>query len=95
MSRYFFQTNNPHVERDQDGVEFCNVAAAKSAAVRFAGQLLSDAADHFWDTAAFEMSVSDEKGLVQFTLRLLGNEAPAIRAGARPIFISHTSQSLP
>lgn len=79
VARYFFHTNNPLVSGDIEGVEFESIAAAKCEAVRFAGQLMCDSADHFWDTADFEMTVTDEKGLILFAMRLIGTEAPAIR----------------
>lgn len=47
VARYFFHTNNPLVSGDVEGVEFESIAAAKCEAVRFAGQLMCDSADHF------------------------------------------------
>ena len=60
-------------------VEGLSLAEAKCEAVRFAGQLICDSADRFWDAAGFELMVSDVDGLVLFTLQLIGTEAPAIR----------------
>ena len=57
--------------------------AAKCQAVIYAGDMLRDVAEHFWDTADFELTVTDEKGLILFTVRVLGTEAPAIRASDR------------
>ena len=79
MPRYFFHTNSPEDRGEAAGMEFESLHAAKCEAVRYAGQLLCDAAAHFWDNADFEMTVADEKGLILFTMRVVGTEAPAIR----------------
>lgn len=81
MPRYFFHTNHP-VERslqDDGGMHFDNLHVAKCQAVIYAGQLLADTAEHFWDNADFELTVTDGKGLILFTMRVVGTEAPAIR----------------
>ena len=81
MARYFFHTNHPDEAITQhEGVEFPTVQVAKCEAVTYAGQLLCNAGEHFWDTADFELTVTDENGLMLFTLRMVGTEAPAIRA---------------
>lgn len=81
MPRFFFHTNNPDSGHDATGIEFDSVASAKCEAVRYAGRLLCDTADQFWNSADFEMTVTDEKGLILFTMRLVGTEAPALRTG--------------
>ena len=42
-------------------MEFATLADAKCQAARFAGQLLSNTAEHFWDDADLEMTVTNEK----------------------------------
>ena len=82
LARYFFHTNDPAERTLQDdaGHEFPSVHAAKCAAVKYAGQILADAAGHFWDDADFELTVTDKDGLILFTMRVVGVEAPAIRS---------------
>lgn len=75
MARYFF--NFGHVTDDQ-GVELDTLAEAKCEAVRQAANLICNAAERFWDTGEFKMDVTDENGLVLFTLVMAGIEAPAI-----------------
>ena len=60
-------------------IEARTIGQAKCEAVRFAGRLICDSADRFWDTADFYMTVTDEDGLVLFTLQFVGTDAPAIR----------------
>ena len=67
----------------QDGseavaLELPNIAAAKCEAARYAGRLLCDAADTFWGNAEFAMTVTDEIGLVLFSLTMSGIDAPVI-----------------
>jgi hypothetical protein len=77
MSRFFF-----HVEDGPDdlGVELPSLAAAKCQAVRYAAEVLSDSAQTFWDKPSLKMWVADEQGLVLFSIDVVGNDAPIIRA---------------
>lgn len=76
VSRFFF-----HVEGGPDdlGLELPSVAHAKCEAARYAGHLLCDAADTFWETSELTMRVANEAGLVLFTVTISGTDAPAIR----------------
>lgn len=76
MPHYFF-----HVEGQPDdlGMDLPSVAVAKCEAVRYAGKLICDEADTFWDAGEFGLIVTDAKGLVLFGLTLSGVEAPSIR----------------
>jgi hypothetical protein len=81
VPRYFFHTNHPaeRVVQDHEGLVFADVQRAKGEAVAYAGRLLCDAAERFWDNADFELTVTNGKGLILFTLRIVGTEAPAVR----------------
>jgi hypothetical protein len=81
MPRFFFHTNHPaeRLEQDDEGFEFTSVHDAKCQAVAYAGRVLCDAAEKFWDDGDFELIVTDDKGLILFTMRVIGTEAPAIR----------------
>ena len=73
-----------HVEHGPEHlVEAPGLAEAKCEALRYAGMLICDSADNFWDSAHFRMTVSDEAGLVLFALECIGTEAPAIRSLGR------------
>jgi hypothetical protein len=77
VPRYFFHTNSP--KSQLHAVDFSDLATAKCEAVRFAGTLLCDKAESFWDDADFELTATDAKVLILFTMRIVGTEAPAIR----------------
>ena len=82
MPRFYFHTNHPAERSVQDDVamEFPSIHAAKCEAVVYAGQLLRDVGEHFWDTADFELTVTNDKGLILFSMRVVGIEAPAVRS---------------
>lgn len=75
MPRFFFQVEGPP---DDLGMELPTLAAAKCEAVRYAGRLICEEAESFWNTADFTMTVTDENSLTLFSLTLSGTEAPAI-----------------
>ena len=56
-----------------------SLAVAKCEAVRYAGRLICEQANSFWDKGDFTMSVTDETGLILFSLVLSGVDAPIIR----------------
>lgn len=85
MPRYFFHTNHPDERgvQDDEGLQFRDIRHAKREAVIYAGQLLADTGEKFWDTADFELSVTDDRGLILFAMRVVGTQAPAIRREAQ------------
>ena len=78
MARYFFNIENADI-RDTDGYEFASMAEAKCEAVRYAASLICDSVSTFWDSGDLNLVVTNERGLVLFSLRMFGTEAPAIR----------------
>jgi hypothetical protein len=85
VARFYFHTNHPAElnVQDDEGVDFPTVHDAKCAAVKYAGQLLADVGEHFWDEANFDLTVTDENGLILFGMRVVGIEAPAVRSADR------------
>jgi hypothetical protein len=77
LPKFYFNVEGG--EPDEFGSFHPCVTHAKCEAVRFAGRLLCDCADTYWDTAALNMTVTDEKGLALFMLSISGFDAPAIR----------------
>ena len=58
--------------QDNEGYTFPDAHTAKGEAVKYAAELLSDVGESFWDPRDFEMTVTDEKGLILFTIRMIG-----------------------
>jgi hypothetical protein len=76
MPMFVFQLDG---SEEATRTELPSVTAAKCEAARYAAQLLCDVADTFWVDAEMTVTVSDEKGLILFTLTISGTDAPAIR----------------
>ena len=78
MPRFYFQVEGS--TPDAGGVEIPTVTEAKCEAARFAGRMLCDEAEQFWEKgSSTTVTVSDEKGLTLFMVAISGIEAPAIR----------------
>ena len=84
MPRFYFHTNHPTegLIQDDEGMDFSSIQEAKCEAVAYAGRLLCDVAETFWDDADFELTVTDDQGLILFVMRVVGTEAPAVRSAS-------------
>ena len=87
MPRFFFHTNHPSERgiQDDEGLVYPSVHAAKCEAVAYAGRLLADSARTFWDDGDFELTVTDERGVILFMMRVIGFEADAARSADTPL----------
>jgi pyruvate formate-lyase activating enzyme-like uncharacterized protein len=76
MPLFFF-----HVQGsvNDEGFDMPSIAQAKREAVIYAGNLLAEMADTFWNTADLNVSVSDETNLTMFAISITGLDAPVIR----------------
>lgn len=68
MPRYFFNVENRHSETDDEGVELADPAAARGAAVVFAGEYLRDTPEMVGDGGRLVVEVRDEAGVVLLTV---------------------------
>lgn len=62
MPRYFFDSEDGNVERDDVGTELPDVAAAKVEAMRYAGAIVADRPDELAATGRFRVVVRDQDG---------------------------------
>lgn len=84
MARYFFHTVDGGTHRDHDGIELESPAAARVAAIRYAGDILSNEPDVVWDGRDFRVFVTDEAGALLFTIVTLSVDCADVDAsGAR------------
>ena len=67
MPRYFFNVDNRHSEKDDEGVELAGPRAARDAAVVFAGECLRDTPG-LVDGGRLVVEVRDEAGAVLLTV---------------------------
>ncbi len=79
MSRYHFHVHDDRKMRDIEGTELPDLKSAQIEGVRLAGALLAREAAEFWNVCEWSMDVTDDKGLVLFTLDFSATLAPALR----------------
>ena len=79
MPRYVLKILKQGHEPDQIEVDFPNIAAARAEAVRMMGEDLRDYPELFLIDEEWQIAVSDERGLVLFTVY-----GSAIRSSAGP-----------
>lgn len=77
MPRYFFTTADGTRDPDVDGTELPSLSAARIEAIKFAGEVLSDHPDMIWDGEDFRVEVSDEAGLLLFTVVAMAMDSPS------------------
>ena len=77
MPKFFFNLQDG--VPDREGVELPDVATAKVVAVHTACAIVSQNAPDIIERGEWQMMVSDEHGLVLFSVTLFTTEAPAVR----------------
>jgi hypothetical protein len=82
MPRYFFHRTDGYFQRDDEGVELESLQAARIEAVTFAGASLAEEPEQVWNGQDFRVQVTDEQGLLLFTVITLAIDAPAV--GIKP-----------
>jgi hypothetical protein len=77
MPRYFFHTQTDSRLTDFEGYELATPAEARQQAIQTCGQMLVDAADAFWGSRPWSITVTDVVGLILWEITIDGNAAPA------------------
>lgn len=78
MQRFFFNLSDGSVERDDVGMELTNIAAARVEAVRYTGEVLRGRPDMVSASREVRVEVTNERGLLLFTVIVIGINAPAM-----------------
>lgn len=77
--RYFFHTADGSRDRDTEGAEYPNYAAARKAAIKFAADCMSDDPDLLDDSHDFRVEVTNADDMLLFTVVTMALGAPASR----------------
>jgi hypothetical protein len=81
MALYYFNVddgNEPSV--DDVGVELADLAAARKQAAIFAGEMLRDSPEQFWEAQAWRLAVMDGARRTLFTIEVGGQATgPVLR----------------
>ena len=72
MPRYFFSVREGRDIPDEEGLVLEGPEEARAQAVTAAGEALRDLDGRFWQTAEWQMRVTDEEGVTLCTLRFSG-----------------------
>ena len=80
MPKFHFHLDG---ERDEQGLELADLAAAKCEALEFASRHICDAANAFWDREEWLLSVAYQSGLTLFQLHIIGTQSAATSAQSR------------
>jgi hypothetical protein len=75
VPRYFFHVDGDL--RDDEGCSVEDLAKAKCEAVSMAGKLICEDSSAFWEKKDWGMTVTDEAGLILFTLTFFATESAA------------------
>ena len=75
--RYFFNTKNGEKHTDEDGTELPSHGAARAEAVRYAGAIMSSEPEALWATEELTVNVTDDRGLILFSVVVLGMDSAA------------------
>jgi hypothetical protein len=79
MPRYHFNIHDGVSSLDEDGTELPDIDAARRQAAQLMGQLLRDDPDMFWNGEEWRLDVTDDRGLVLFSLLFATVDAAAKR----------------
>jgi hypothetical protein len=81
MPKFHFHLDH---ERDEQGLELADLAAAKCEALDFAARHICDAANAFWSRAEWTLTVANQDELTLFQLHIVGTQSAATSSGTRP-----------
>lgn len=82
MPRYYFNIHDGSSSLDENGTELVDIDAARRQAAQLMGEMLCDDPDAFWNSEEWHLDVTDERGLILFSLLFAAIDAAAQRPAA-------------
>jgi hypothetical protein len=82
MPRYHFNVRDGTAIPDDEGTVLADLKAARHAAIQLAGALLRDNPEGFWTGEDWQMDVTNDVGLILFSLHFMATDAPSV-SGSR------------
>ncbi|KQM50976.1 hypothetical protein ASE69_06320 [Sphingomonas sp. Leaf208] len=80
MPRFYFHTETDVRVTDTDGQEFGSYEDARREAIQTCEQMMKDAAVAFWGSRPWNVSVTDETGLILWKIYIDGQTSAAGRS---------------
>jgi hypothetical protein len=76
MPIYHFHSSDGSRDVDAEGTELPNDAAARLAAVRYAGEMLKDEPARLWSAGQWRVEVTDDRNALLFTVITIAVDTP-------------------
>lgn len=80
MPRFYFHTETDVRLTDTEGQEFSSFEDARCEAIHTCGKMMRDAADAFWGSRPWNVSVTDDTGLIMWEIYVDGQTSAAGRS---------------
>lgn len=77
MPRYMFHTQTTTRHTDNEGVELPGAIQARHEAIRLCGEMMKDAPVEFWGSRPWNVTVTDQTGVILWQLFVDGVSSPA------------------
>ena len=85
MARYFFNLAGAVHDPDDEGHELANLGEARHQAVKFAAEYIHGRPEIVWLGDELRLEVTNSNRMLQFTLIVLGVDAPAAKPPKLPV----------
>lgn len=83
--RYFFHTEDGHLFPDESGTELPDLQSACIEATKVLGEFMKEKPREFWTHDYLSLRVTDDEGLILFSLQLSVTLSAAINGQHPPI----------
>lgn len=83
--RYFFHTEDGHTFPDEEGTELPDLQSACIEATKVLGEFMKERPREFWAHDYLSLRVTDDEGLILFSLQLSVTLSAAINGQHPPI----------
>lgn len=80
MPRFFFHTETDVRTTDYEGHECASYIEARREGIATCGQMMKDAAEAFWGSRPWSVSITDADNLILWEIHIDGQASPAGRA---------------
>jgi hypothetical protein len=84
MSKYFFHLTTAHDTPDDQGTELNGLDEARWYAVKMIAEVLCNSPEQYWEVEVYRVTVTDEAGLILFTVEVVSTDAAATTRNTPP-----------
>lgn len=77
MPRYFFHSQTDTRFTDAEGIDLANPIEARRAAIKTCGEMMREAPEGFWGSRPWNVTVTDDRGLILWEIYIDGTASAA------------------